>query len=335
MLNLYFIAIIAFVATIGLMLVAMPLARRFSLVDQPTERKKHDGAIPLIGGLVLVPVFLISCFLVEMPPSFLLLVPAVLLLLLLGALDDRFHVRANIRFAVQAVVALYAVIICDAQLHHLGDLLGFGKVGLSWFSIPFFTICLLLLMNSINMIDGVDGLSGGFLVVVSSILMLAVGTTSPLFGLLLILVACLLGFLIFNMRHPLRKRASVFMGDAGSMSLALVIAWFVIQAVQEKALVPISIAWLLALPVIDTFFLFFIRYRQGRSPFSADRLHFHYLLIDNGLLPTKTTYGLMAIAVVSGSVGLFGTWYGVPEYILFYIWVALTLGYTAIRFKKG
>src|SRR5690606_15367016 len=91
-------------------------------------------------------------------------------------------------------------------------------------------------------------------------------------------MGALAGFLVYNLRTPLRKQAAVFMGDAGSMALGLVVAWFAMSLAQEPHVVfaPISVAWILALPIIDICAQFNRRVREGRHPFSPDRGHFHH-----------------------------------------------------------
>ncbi len=319
------------------MLIGMPLARYFGLVDQPSGRKQHEGAVPLIGGIIIIPVYVGMLFFVPEHHDLPLLkfAPAIAVLLAVGALDDCMHVHPWVRFSIQVIVALYSVLIFENLNSNLGNLFGFGNVGLGWFKYIFFATCLVLLMNAINMIDGVDGLSGGLLAIVTLFIISIVGVKSNLFFPLFLLLFCLLAFLVFNLRTPLRKKASLFIGDAGSLSLALLIGWIAIEASNDNLIEPISIAWLLAVPIIDTFALFFIRVKKRVSPFQGDRRHLHFKLIDGGLPPGVVTFTLMFMATVSGAIGYAATLSSLPTFIFFYRWVGLLLGYTFYRLKKG
>ncbi len=331
------VGLIAFSLCVFFMLIGMPLARYFGLVDQPSGRKQHEGAVPLIGGIIIIPVYVGMLFLFPEHHDLPLLkfAPAIAVLLAVGALDDCMHVHPWVRFSIQVIVALYSVLIFENLNSNLGNLFGFGNVGLGWFKYIFFATCLVLLMNAINMIDGVDGLSGGLLAIVTLFIISIVGVKSNLFFPLFLLLFCLLAFLVFNLRTPLRKKASLFIGDAGSLSLALLIGWIAIEASNDNLIEPISIAWLLAVPIIDTFALFFIRVKKGVSPFQGDRRHLHFKLIDGGLPPGIVTFTLIVMATVSGAIGYAATLSSLPTFIFFYSWAGLLLGYTFYRLKKG
>ena len=156
MVSFFGAGLIALTLCVFFILMAKPLARHIGLVDKPAGRKQHEGAIPLIGGLVIIPVYLGMLFFFpdyhDLP--LLKFVPAILTLLAVGALDDRMHIHPWVRFGIQVVVALYSVIIFENLNINLGNLFGFGNVGLGWFKYIFFATCLVLLMNAINMIDG-------------------------------------------------------------------------------------------------------------------------------------------------------------------------------------
>jgi UDP-GlcNAc:undecaprenyl-phosphate GlcNAc-1-phosphate transferase len=332
-----------FIGAVLLLLMCRKLAIRAGLTDQPGGRKNHDGAIPLIGGLVIFPVFsilvLLSGFQNSLP--FHELLAAALVLLIMGVMDDRFHIMPWIRFILQIWVATFVVVVCDAKLTNLGNLFGFGDADLAWGDEVFSITCLVLLMNAINMLDGVDGLVGSFMVAALGWLAFAFFQAGALtsFYAVLFLVMPIFGFLVFNGRYPFHHKASVFLGDAGSLSLALLLGYFAITAAKEvgeaQILSPVSIIWIMTLPIVDTFAVFFVRVKQGRSPFDADRLHAHYKLIDAGITPGKTTMILFFFSVITGAIGYYAPLYGVPEYVLLYSWSVIWLGYTYYRLKNA
>lgn len=336
-------AVAGFAISLMLFWLGIRYAPQIGLVDKPGGRKKHDGAVPLIGGLIVVPVFSVLCLVAQIH-SLMLLLPllgGVSLLLIIGALDDKFHIHPWARFVIQIWIACYVVVFCGAELENLGNLFGFGDVHLHWFGKFFSVICLVLLMNAINMLDGVDGLAGGFILVALGWLMLASYNASfivPFWAMVFLLVP-LISFLVFNARHPFREKASVFLGDAGSLSLALILGWFAIKAAQipppEQIIPPVVIIWIMTVPIMDTFAIFFTRMKQGRSPFEADRLHTHYKLIDRGYSPAQATGIILGIAVISGAIGYFGIEIGIPEYVLLYSWSAILGAYTYYRLKNA
>ena len=329
------------VVTFVLFRIGIKYAPRLGLMDTPGGRKKHEGAIPLIGGLIIIPVFAVSVYSSGLQSQTFLgaLLGGVVLLMATGALDDKFNIHPWVRFIIQIWLACYVVVFCDANIGSLGNLWGFGNVEMGdFFGKVFSVTCLVLLMNAINMLDGMDGLAGGFLAIALGWLMIAAlqaGAMLAFWGMAFLLVP-IIGFLLFNARYPFHGKASVFMGDAGALSLALIVGWFAIQMAKspDPYMPPVVIIWIMAVPIMDTFALFFTRKKQGRSPFSADRLHGHYKLEDRGI-PQKFVVPLIwLVGLITGGIGYVGIQIGVPEYVLLYIWSAILLSYTFYRIKR-
>ena len=316
-------------------------APKLGLIDKPGGRKQHEGLIPLIGGLVIIPVYTALVYSSGLQSQTFLgaLIWGVVLLMAIGVLDDKFNIHPWARFVVQIWLACFVVIFCDANIGALGNLWGFGDIQLGNFMGKLFSaVCFILLMNAINMLDGIDGLAGGFLLVALGWLIAAALNVGAmiLFWAMLFLVVPIIGFMIFNARYPFHPKARVFMGDAGSLSLALIVGWFAIQMAKspEPYIAPVVIIWVMSLPIMDTFALFFTRRKQGRSPFSSDRLHIHYKLMDRGFSPAIVTVILCAFAFITGGIGYLGSKAGVPDYVLLYSWSAVLLAYTFYRIKK-
>ncbi|MCB9990774.1 MAG: undecaprenyl/decaprenyl-phosphate alpha-N-acetylglucosaminyl 1-phosphate transferase [Rhodospirillales bacterium] len=324
----FIIFLIAFAAVAALLPFVRRAAVRFGLVDNPGGRKKHEGVVPLAGGLVIFPVFMI--LVAALQPDWSIYGPyfmALALLLVTGALDDKRGVPAWIKFAVQFIAAFLIVLPGQAQIIMLGDLFGFGRFGLNFMSIPFSVVAVVLLINAINLMDGLDGLSGGkgFIVMLGlAAACIVYGTVDALLP-IAALMGALGGFLLYNMRHPFRQKASVFIGDSGSLALGLSIAWFCIHLAKgfDPVIQPISVAWLLALPIYDTCGQFARRVSQGRHPFDADHDHFHHHFIYAGFPVGQATAIILLISAGFGLIGLGGMWLGLPEAVLTYPWIAL------------
>lgn len=322
--------LLSFFAVLGLVPLVRKAALRFGFVDQPGGRKDHAQPTPPVGGLVIVPVFIGFSVLSGADPSRQWPFWAALAVIMLaGALDDRYAIRPRWKFMAQFIAALLIVVFGNARVVSLGDLFGFGTVWLGFMHIPFSVIASILLINAINLIDGIDGLAGGksfialFWMLVAC-LVAGAGAQAVSIG---IMMAALAGFLVYNMRSPLRRKASVFLGDAGSMALGLSLAWFgmTLGMGSDPVIAPIAVAWILALPIMDTCAQFARRVAQGRHPFSADRNHFHHHFINAGVSVARATAIITLIGFVLGLIGVGGMLLGVPEYVLAYVWIVTIL----------
>lgn len=328
--------ILAFVLTVAALYVGRLLALRVGFADAPGGRKQHDDLVPPIGGLAIIPVFVGVSWLAGMDS----IVPWPLAaglgaLLLMGAIDDARTIKPFVKFAIMLWTACFVVIFGEMQIGELGNLFGFGPVELGWISKGFTMLCLVLLMNAVNMMDGIDGLAGGFCALVAFWFMIvclgAGGTHGADILTLSILLATLLGFLVFNMRAPWRKSATVFLGDAGSLCLGLLLGWFCIKISQGsgKLLEPVTVIWVIALPIMDAFALFLARSLRGKHPFAADRRHLHHRLMDIGLSPGQTTVVMLAVVAVMALTGFMAQVYGIPHVVLFGLWMILFIVHTA------
>ncbi len=329
----------SFLLAFGLAAAAVPfarrLARRRAFVDRPGGRKDHARDTPPVGGLVIVPVALIVAVLCgglefARDGAF---IGALALIVLLGFVDDARGLPAGLKFAVQGVAAALIVLPGGAVIHTMGDLFGLGAVHLGPFAVPLSIFCVALLINAINMIDGLDGLAGG--VVLGALLWVVVAAGGAGDSRLALAVAGgVAGFLIYNTRNPWRRKACVFLGDSGSMALGFVLAWLCVRASQGTAasLSPVAVAWILGVPVMDAFALFVTRLRRGRHPFSADRRHFHHRFTDAGMASGPVSAGIVALSVLFGGIGVLGIRLGVPEPVLMAVWVVLLLLNTMVCF---
>ncbi len=320
-----------FIAVALLIPLVRRLAAKTGFLDHPGGRKQHEQAVPPVGGLVIFPVFMLAAAIHGVNVQQAWLFAGIALFLIAGALDDRFNLPATAKFTVQWVAALIIVIPGGAVAASMGNLLGFGPFGWGPGAPIFSAVAAVLLVNAINLIDGLDGLAGGLSFIVLfwfSVCAVAAGRLDVL-PLPLILMGALGGFLAHNMRYPGHKRASIFMGDAGSLSLGLSLAWFAMHLSQYKEIVlkPVGVAWLLSLPIYDTCGQFARRISQGRHPFDADHHHFHHHFVFAGLTPGQATAAILSLSFGLGLVGVGGLWLGVPEFVLGYLWVALLLGH--------
>jgi len=307
------------------------IAERIGLVDEPGGRKQHEGRTPITGGIGIYVGFFAATLgsgLVTGPT--LALVVALLLLVAGGAADDMHDIKPTAKFWMQLIAALFMTSWAGIYVWLLGNLFGFAPIALYNWAIPFSVVCALGVINSINMLDGLDGAAGGTALV--ACLWLACAAILQKLGiqatLLLFLCAAIAGFLAWNLRlPPFRDQARVFMGDAGSMMLGLALCWFSIDVTQGtgRTMPPIVCMWILAVPLLDMVRVMFIRLRRGASMFDADREHLHHFLLERGYSHHATAAIVVFVSSLMGGIGVCGWVLGVPEWVLSYAFIVLFL----------
>lgn len=328
-----FYPFLAFAASVFLLWGGRILALKCGFADKPGGRKRHEHPIPPIGGLVIIPVFALFSQLAGLESSVQWpLLAGVGVLLLMGAIDDAFPIKPFVKFGIMLLSCCFVVIAGKAHIYHLGNLFGFGDVSTGPIADIFTILAIALLMNAINMIDGVDGLAGGFCALV--VLWMLAGCFNAGYmahaQALSILMACLIAFMCFNLRGPWRKRASVFMGDSGALCMGLIIGWYCVRLSQEptQLFAPATTIWIIALPVMDAFGLFIARSLRGLHPFNADRRHLHHRFIDVGISPSNTTLIMLSLFALTALIGLSAQYGDIPAAALFWSWLAIFMLHT-------
>lgn len=319
-----FVALLATVLLIGLL---RPLAVRVGLIDLPNERKSHGTPTPLVGGLAIFSGLAIGFFAcrnglaTSSDTEIYSFFGSGLLLVTVGVIDDFLELSPLVKFVAQILAALLMIFGAGVVLTDLGALTPAGDLlQLGVLAVPFTVFATLGIINALNMCDGLDGLSGSLALTSLSGLLLASylsgGDTDT--TLLLSLGAAILGFLLFNRRLLGRKRASVFMGDAGSMFLGLALTWFAISLSQgeSRALRPSAALWFLMVPIFDAVAMMLRRIMKRRSPFAADREHLHHVFLLAGYSVNETVAIMVGLASLGVFVGLASIYYAIPELIV-------------------
>ena len=299
-------ALLALVMVAVLVPLLRPAAVRLGLTDHPGGRKQHALPTPMHGGLCILLAMVINAAIFNDLRSSAMAAFYLGggLLLLVGVVDDRFDLNWKLRIGAQAIAAVIMMYIGGVSVQQLADVVGVHAFSIGILSLPVTVFVVVGMINALNMSDGVDGLAGGQALV--SILLFAcfalyagnVLTAERL----LTTAGAIVGFLVWNMRRPGLPRAKVFLGDAGSTVLGFMIAWTSIRLSQNPLhpVSPVLGPWTIAIPLVDCCALIVRRWRQGRSPFAADRDHIHHLLLDAGYSPRTVTLGLMAVSAVLG-----------------------------------
>jgi len=327
--------------TIGLCLALIPLARKVGLVDHPGERKVHQVATPLTGGpALLITSGLMLLFLGQDNPFVQGLVVGGLLMYLVGLVDDYRPLSALMRFLVQVIACLAIISYADLRLDDFGQLLWGSTLSLGWLSIPVTLFAALGVINSFNMIDGMDGVSGSIFLVAAAGMALMAGLALQVNIYLLLLVAfsAVFGYLLLNARFPWNQKARVFMGDSGSQFLGFFLAWCFIalgndhNEAGQRAFMPMTAVWLFAVPLLDTTTVMWRRLRDGKSPLDADQYHFHHAFLRAGFSTRQTWLTITGFAILMALVGLAFELSTLPEYLSFWCFLVVAIAFrTYIR----
>lgn len=307
MLMLTLMVVISALVTFGLSFVVLKLGLRYKLYPQIRERDVHTRPTPRLGGVAMffgiVLAFAVASFLpffhvvFASPGPVLAILGACALTVVVGVADDLWDLDWTIKLAAQILVA---TLVAWQGVQILSVPIGGITVGSPYVSMIVTILVIVLVMNAVNFIDGLDGLVAGVAIIANSVFLvysyLLARLTSPsdYFNLASLIAAVLvgacLGFLPFNWH-----RARMFMGDAGSMLVGLLMATSAIAVTGQidpdelgrsqllPAFMPILLPFaILLLPLVDFGLAIIRRVTAGKSPFAADRLHLHHRLLDIG-----------------------------------------------------
>jgi UDP-N-acetylmuramyl pentapeptide phosphotransferase/UDP-N-acetylglucosamine-1-phosphate transferase len=302
-------SVIAFIITFSAIPIIIRIAELKKLMDIPDDRKIHTSPIASLGGIGIFAGFILA-ILIALPignPLLQFMLAAFLVIFFLGLKDDIVVLTATKKFAGQLIAA--GILIFKGNLIITGM---HGFLGINEFPaaiavcFTFFTI--IVITNSFNLIDGVDGLAGTLGLFSTFIFGSYFFMADELFYAVMAFSLCasMLAFLIFNVAP-----AKIFMGDTGSLLLGIVNAILVIKfievATRTDAAIPLQSApavgfAILFVPLFDTLRIFSYRVFHRRSPFSPDKKHVHHLLLERGCShPTVTLIAITFNIVIAAS----------------------------------
>lgn len=314
-------ALIAALTSLVMLYLLYPLAPRLGLVDHPGGRlKRHGQAVPTIGGVAIFTAILLSSLLfLPLGAADASALLGAALLVLLGVQDDRRHLAPRYRLLAQCMAALLLILGTGIQLTSLGDLFGFGPIRLGILSVPFTLICIVGVVNAFNMIDGIDGLAGGLLLIALGALLLITPELRTVQGIALIAIGAFIPYLIWNLQLFGYGGRRVFLGDAGSLLAGYLAVWALINAAEiDRCIHPVTGLWLLAVPLLDMFGVMLRRILRGQSPLKGDHQHVHHLLsrvLGNSRQALVVLLGLAVLFTAVGIISYKAEW---PAALMFY-----------------
>ncbi|HMU06983.1 MAG TPA: MraY family glycosyltransferase [Kaistella sp.] len=294
------------------------ISRRKNLMDEPGTRSSHLRKIPNLGGIAIFYSLAVcaSVFAFELFEIYKFLFASLVILLYIGVMDDIVVMRAYKKLFAQIVVTALMVIGSDVRIRSFFGLFGIYELNY-FFSVAISIFTFIILINAFNLIDGIDGLAGGYSIICSALFGISyfrLGEYNyPLVVLSAVIIGSVTGFLYYNLSNS--RSNKIFMGDTGSMILGFLLAFTAICFIDifiDKKLPGVpryylqaapSIAMaILILPIVDTLNVILVRLFNGSSPFTADKNHIHHSLLDLGLSHRRSTvyiimYYLFIVAV--------------------------------------
>lgn len=310
-----------FLFTTAFLFFVRKVAKRVGLVDKPNFRKRHQGLIPLVGG---ISVFAGICFTFGIAdyyiPHAVLYLLCAGILVFVGALDDRYDISVKIRAMIQALVAIVMMSVGKLYLSSLGYIFGTWEMVLGPFGYLLTLFAVWAAINAFNMVDGIDGLLGGL----SCVSFAAIGIILWFDGQISLamwcfaMIAAILPYIMLNL-GVLGRRYKVFMGDAGSTFIGFTLIWILLETTQGKThpISPVTALWIIAIPLMDMVAIMYRRLRKGMSPFSADRQHIHHLIMRAGFTSRQAFVLITLAAALLASVGVLTEYlHFIPEWVM-------------------
>ncbi|MND30344.1 Undecaprenyl-phosphate alpha-N-acetylglucosaminyl 1-phosphate transferase [compost metagenome] len=296
------------------------IAKKINLVDRPNERKLHQGAIPLVGGIsIYVTLVLALWFKPELLVGSDIYVLCASVLVLMGAIDDKYDVDYRIRLVIQILISCAMIFGAGLSLKSLGGL-AFGHelvLGPLGYIVTIFAV--LGAINAFNMVDGIDGLLGGLTIATFGGLAYInyIDEQMWLARFCLLMMIVVVPYIILNLGFPFGVSRKVFMGDAGSMLIGFTVIWVLLQGTQgpKAQMYPVTALWLIAIPLMDMVTIMVRRVRKGHSPFKPDREHLHHICLRAGLSPRHTLCAICILAMLLAATGITLEAINMPELI--------------------
>lgn len=302
------------------------------LIDYPSERKIHNKNTPLTGGISIFIILLIAFLNLKLEIFYYNLILCSFLILLIGIFDDRFTISPNLRLLFQTAICLTMsvnsiniqsfAITYDATFLNLFFLFYENS---NFLQIIFTTFCLIIVINSFNFIDGIDGLCSG-LAIISLFFIICfsyfeIDTNSFLF--LLIFFTCLNLFAFFNIASFLKFKS--FLGDSGSTMIGFILGCLLIYYSQGKNMYmyPYQVIWIAPLPFFDFARVIISRLYYKTNPFKPKKDHIHHIILNNKNSSKKTLLILLILNFLLIVIGLSFSYllpsYSILTFVFFFL----------------
>lgn len=314
-------AVMAFLAVNWSYFKILKIAKEKKIVDTPDSRKLQRTPVPVLGGIAVffgmvlgvliglaLQYWVPTLGIVQLAP----IICASILMLYIGAMDDMIGLSPFSRFAIEILTIISVIFASGMCVDNLNGLWGVNSISW-WVAVPLTVFGGVGIINAVNMIDGVNGLSSGLCISCSILFGLAFLLVGDIANAMLafIVAAALVPFLFHNV---FGDRSRMFIGDAGTMMMGVLLLWFVVVMLNGDItiwerffghrvnLIALALA-ILSVPVFDTVRVMFFRIIQGKSPFHPDKTHLHHVFVRMGV-----SHSITAITEILLDLIIVGVW---------------------------
>ena len=282
------------------------IAKLKNIVDKPDARKLQREPVPVMGGVAVffgIVAGIGSMYDIVNTEVLMIVVLALMAMLYTGTMDDILSLSPKLRFLVEIVVVLLLISYGGYSVNDFHGLWGIHLIP-GWMAVALTLFAAIGIINAINLIDGVNGLSSGFCILACvqfGTLFFLAGNVS-----LLILATASAGSLLpFFFHNMFGKSSKMFIGDGGTLVMGTVMSVFVIGILhsgsfssryvgENVGLIPFALA-VLSIPVFDTLRVMIARILKGKSPFKPDKTHLHHIFIQLGCSHIMTTLAILSL----------------------------------------
>ena len=301
---IFILSCISLLSSLGVFRKVHGIAQMKNVVDNPDSRKLQDHPVPVLGGLTVffgIVVALVFCQLFFGSTSLFSFLGLMSIMLFVGTTDDIVTLSPFLRLVIEIAVVLLFIFGTGWSINDFHGLWGIEAIP-EYIAVPLTVLACVGIINSVNMIDGVDGLMSGYGIVVSIILTVFFYDAGDMgmSAMSAIAAGALIPFFLFNV---VGRRSKMYLGDGGSLMIGTMMALFVVSILKQNSLCSLSVSGsfglvpftlaLLAVPVFDTLRVMIRRIRNGRSPFSPDKNHLHHMFVDLGFSHLCTTLSVI------------------------------------------
>lgn len=273
-------------------------------MDEPGERRSHKVSIPTLGGIAIFAGVVFSIVMwtpFQVFGNMQYILCAFIIIFLIGAKDDIVPMPPFKKMAGQLFACAILVFQANIRITSFYGIFDIQTLPY-WVSVLLSIFTLIVIINSINLIDGINGLSASVGILISFTFGMWFLVTEQI--VLAIIAFALIGALVAFLKYNVTP-AKIFMGDTGSLLVGITCAILTIQFIElhrslsmedyKVTAAPAVAIGVLFIPLFDTLRVFILRILKGRSPMSPDRLHVHHIIVDSGFSHLQTTFILITI----------------------------------------
>ena len=297
--------LVAFVATLWIHPKVLKIAIMKNLVDNPDARKLQRNPTPVMGGIAVFFGLILGLASSQIiSTSYIFIYSAVMMIMLyVGTIDDILNLSPKLRLIIEIAVIGLLIFVTDGSINNFFGMWGLGALNI-WVAVPLTIVACVGIINAINLIDGVNGLSTGFCVL-ASILFAIFFYHSNNITMCTIAMASMGAIIPFFLHNVFGKATRMFIGDGGALVMGIIMSTFIMNILRTDStgyiyelkhfgLIPFCLA-VLSVPVFDTLRVMSTRILRGTSPFNADKTHLHHLFIDLGFSHIGTTFSILSL----------------------------------------